>query len=51
MPKRIKCPHCGYSMPIFYGENTMCVGISVKCKGRRCGKSFEVKVKNGVQIK
>lgn len=51
MQKRIKCPHCGYSMPVFYTENTVCMGIYIRCKGRKCGKVFEIKAKNGVQIK
>lgn len=51
MQKRIKCPYCGYSMPIFYTEKACGSGIIAKCKGRNCGKIFEIKVKNGDQIK
>ena len=49
--KRVTCPSCGYSMPIYYGKKTDCQGIIVKCKGRNCGEKFEVKIKNGEQIK
>ncbi len=51
MPKRVKCPYCGYSMPIFYYERSVCRGIKLKCKGRKCGKEFEIKIKDGDQIK
>lgn len=51
MQKRVKCPHCGYSMPVFYADQATCQGITVKCKGRNCGKLFEIKIKNGEQIK
>lgn len=51
MPERIKCPYCGYSMPLFYTEKAMAAGITAKCKGRNCGKEFEIKVNKGKQIK
>lgn len=51
MQKRVKCPHCGYSMPISYSEKAACSGITAKCKGRNCGKEFEIKIKEGKQIK
>lgn len=51
MQKRIKCPFCGYAMPIFYSEKATAKGISVKCKGRNCGKMFEITIKEGDQIK
>lgn len=49
--KRVKCPFCGYTMPILYKESAEASGISIKCKGRKCGKLFEIKIKRGVQIK
>lgn len=49
--KRVKCPHCGYTMPIFYGPKANCKRVWLKCKGRACGKNFELKIKNGEQIK
>jgi len=51
MQKRVRCPHCGYSMPILITEKATCTGIIAKCKGRNCGKEFEVKIKKGEQIK
>lgn len=51
MWKRVTCPYCGYSMPIFYKEDASCAGIKAKCKGRKCGKEFEIKVRKGEQIK
>ena len=51
MQKRIKCPFCGYAMPIFYSEKATAKGVSVKCKGRNCGKMFEIAIKEGDQIK
>lgn len=51
MQKRIKCPYCGYSMPISYTEKAACNGITAKCKGRNCGKEFEIKIEKGKQIK
>lgn len=51
MSKKVRCPHCGYSMPILYVEQADCHGVIVKCKGRNCGKEFEVKIKRGEQIK
>jgi len=40
--KKVKCPHCGYNMPIVVGKNAKCKGLYVKCKARHCGKEFEV---------
>lgn len=51
MPKRVECPYCGYSMPVFFVEKSACHGVTIQCKGRNCGKKFEIKIKNGEQIK
>jgi len=48
---RVKCPDCDYQMPIFYGENANCSGVMVPCKGRSCHAFFEIKIKDGKQIK
>jgi len=40
----VKCPYCGYSMPIKKGPSAVCSDMWVKCKGRNCGKEFEIKV-------
>lgn len=51
MQERVRCPHCGYYMPVFYTKEASCHGITVKCKGRNCGKEFEIKIVKGEQIK
>lgn len=51
MQKKIKCPFCGYSMPIRYSGNAHSAGLVVKCKGRNCRKEFEVRVEKGDQIR
>lgn len=43
---KVKCPYCGYEMPIKYDEETAeAKGLFVKCKGRNCKKEFEIKIK------
>ncbi len=42
--KHIKCPFCGYLMPILKRENAVCSGLYVKCKARHCKKEFEIKI-------
>jgi transcription elongation factor Elf1 len=42
--KKVKCPHCGYEMPITYDENSESKGVFVICKGRKCKKKFEIKI-------
>lgn len=44
MKKKIKCPFCGYEMPILYNEKTIAKSLFVKCKGRNCKKEFEIKI-------
>ena len=48
--KKIKCPYCGYEMPISCTE-AECKGLVVKCKGRNCKKEFEIKIENNKQVK
>lgn len=48
---RVKCPECGYEMPVFYSESAGCTGIKVSCKGRKCRAFFEVIIKDGKQIR
>lgn len=36
------CPHCGYRMPILIAPEAVVKGLFVKCKGRHCGKTFEI---------
>ena len=42
--RKIKCPNCGYEMPIVYNESTVCKGLFVRCKGKKCKKEFEIKI-------
>lgn len=42
--RKVKCPHCGYEMPIRIDEDAECHGVYVKCKGRGCKKEFEIRV-------
>lgn len=48
---QVQCPKCGYRMPLFYTNEAECNGVRVACKGRKCSNIFEVKIKNGKQIK
>lgn len=41
---KIKCPYCGYEMPIQKTDTAVCRGVWVKCKGRGCGREFEIKI-------
>jgi uncharacterized Zn finger protein len=43
--EKIKCPYCGYEMPVERDKKAVCKGIFVKCKGRNCGKVFEIIIK------
>lgn len=49
--RRVKCPECGYIMPIFFADQAECNGVMVSCKGRNCHSVFEVNIKHGKQIK
>lgn len=40
---KVACPHCGYKMPIFLGPSAVSYDVWVRCKGRNCGKVFEIK--------
>ena len=44
MREKIECPYCGYKMPIEKDQSAESHGLWVKCKGRNCGKVFEIKV-------
>lgn len=43
--RKVKCPFCGYEMPIYLKENAKCYGVFVRCKGRGCKKIFEILTK------
>lgn len=42
--EKVKCPFCGYEMPIFRSGLSRCAGLYVRCKGRSCGKFFEIRI-------
>ena len=42
--KKIRCPFCGYEMPLFYGGKAESRGIFAKCKGRNCKQLFEIRI-------
>lgn len=41
---KVRCPYCGYAMPIEHAHDATASGLFVKCKGRQCGKVFEIKL-------
>lgn len=49
--KRVICPFCGYAMPVFFGNNSQCSALKMQCKGRKCRKTFEIKIEKGKQIR
>ncbi len=42
MKEKVKCPFCGYEMPIWISDFSYCSGITVKCKGRNCKREFQL---------
>lgn len=43
--KKVRCPFCGYEMPVYVAHNASCTGIYIICKGRNCKKLFEICVR------
>lgn len=44
--KKIKCPYCGYEMPVWYDpKKAEAKGIFIRCKGRNCRREFEIRIK------
>lgn len=39
---RVACPFCGYRMPIEIKPGAAAHGLVTRCKGRNCGKIFEI---------
>ena len=48
---RVTCPRCGYKMPVFYDGRAGSHGVFVPCKGRGCGAFFEIRIKDGGQVR
>lgn len=42
--RKVKCPYCGYEMPVTYRREAVCRGVFLRCKGRSCKKVFEIKI-------
>lgn len=40
----VLCPYCGYRMPVTLGPKAHAGDVWLKCKGRKCGKVFEIKI-------
>ena len=47
---KVRCPACGYEMPVWYEPDAECRGIQIKCKNNRCKKEFKLVIKKGKQI-
>ncbi len=48
---QVKCPYCGYVMPIRIAPGAYSRGIWVRCKGRNCKKDFEIYIPNKKSVK
>ncbi|MEG2020958.1 MAG: hypothetical protein RR087_04230 [Oscillospiraceae bacterium] len=44
--QKVKCPFCGYKMPITYDCDAVSKGVFVRCKGKKCKKIFEIETQN-----
>lgn len=47
--EKIKCPYCGYKMPIERDKNAACKGLYVQCKARNCKMIFEIRINNEIK--
>lgn len=41
---KVRCPYCGYEMPVFYEKGAAARGVYLRCKGRACKRIFEIKL-------
>lgn len=41
---KVRCPYCGYEMPIYYEATSSAKQLYTRCKGRNCKKEFEIKI-------
>lgn len=46
---KVKCPYCGYEMPLVILPEAVCRGVTARCKNKKCRKAFEIKVNSGRQ--
>lgn len=42
--KKVRCPYCGHSHNAVYKEDAFCRGVFFKCKNKRCGRQFELRI-------
>lgn len=42
--EKVKCPYCGYKLPLFKTNTAECKGVYIKCKNPKCRKEFEIKI-------
>ena len=47
--EKIKCPFCGYKMPIERDKNAVCRGLRVQCKARNCKREFEIIINDEIK--
>lgn len=45
--EKVKCPECGYEMPVWYGADAECHGLQIRCK--RCKTEFKPVIEKGKQ--
>ena len=46
--EKVKCPNCGYEMPVWYSPDAECRGLQLKCK--KCKVEFRPVIRKGKQI-
>lgn len=46
---KVKCPYCGYLMPITYDRTAKCKGVYIRCKGKNCKRIFEIKINHEIK--
>lgn len=46
---KVKCPYCGYIMPITFDKSARCKGVYIRCKGKNCKKIFEIKINTEIK--
>ena len=42
---KLKCPFCGYEMPVYLAPDAKCAGVFFSFKGRKFNKILEINVK------
>ncbi len=47
--EKIRCPYCGYQMPIKRDKEAVCRGLRVQCKARNCKKEFEIIINSEIK--